>query len=168
MDRSRPTRRSRPRSLSPRERGWTAAAIDSQSAMIRCPRASGDGPRARARMRAHSSVVPARAGMDRGTATPTVRRSRLSPRERGWTAAGQITERTMTRCPRASGDGPIGNVGSMLVAALSPRERGWTVHRNGPSWASWRCPRASGDGPLFQGGVNVICLLSPRERGWTG
>ncbi len=71
--------------LSPRERGWTACRSSITAHSLRYPRASGDGPGARAAGAQYES---------------------LSPRERGWTAIIDARLIAAARYPRASGDGP--------------------------------------------------------------
>jgi hypothetical protein len=133
----------------------------------RCPRASGDGPLPGDVSMTHVGVVPARAGMDRGS----MRRCAAC-----------------SCCPRASGDGPGGHWVFGADQTLSPRERGWTDVHHAHHGLVDRCPRASGDGPLpgdvsmthvgvvpARAGMDrcrVLALcsvppLSPRERGWT-
>jgi hypothetical protein len=153
--------------LSPRERGWTDAGVLGVGHDVRCPRASGDGPRRGRAADARRGGCPRASGDGpQGTAQWFADRT-LSPRERGWTAAtdtewsgsavvparaGMDRNAASSRplrwgCPRASGDGPKGEA----IATRTPS----------------RCPRASGDGPQVTQSLVVHCSLSPRERGWT-
>ena len=112
-------------------------------------------------------VVPAHAGMDRAP-------SRKSA--------------PVTRCPRACGDGPDGDLDCQEMYELSPRMRGWTSSSRVAGMSSNvvpahagmdrypiamtnganSCPRACGDGPNSDPLAPVCAMLSPRMRGWTG
>ncbi len=129
----------------PRERGWTALAGESA---------------------ADACVLPARAGVDRRSATSTASSASAS---------------------RASGGGPAALQDLRFIVRCFPRERGWTAGlaavracfcvlpaRAGVDRSPRRArgcsrgaSRASGGGPTrwFSGSGSLRCF--PRERGWT-
>ena len=190
----------------PRERGWThqgqrhgrpgvgcpaRAGMDPEPSCstrrpVRLPRASGDGPR-----------MPC----------CSAQRLTAAPRERGWTPcfaqfqeagfgcparAGMdptnpIISASTSWLPRASGDGPARQAGTLDLSAAAPRERGWTrlrrhrLHlgrgyparvgmdpaRGGRDGRGSGLPRASGDGPSRARGPAWLDGAAPRERGCT-
>ena len=178
-----PKKPSSPPVCSPRTRGWSRAArhpvphrvvlpahagmvppINEPPAIADCaPRARGDGP---------------------DWVWWGVRRSRCSPRTRGWSPgpgdaglagsvlpahAGMVPEvigvpRLSRSAPRARGDGPGGENLAALAAACSPRTRGWSpntrsAHPNPPV-----LPAHAGMVPrLPAGDLRQVC--APRARG---
>ena len=152
----------------------------------RMPRASEDGP-------------------DNSTVGVLARTA--APRERGWTLhrhraqvvavgcparAGMdqacvVGADSVSRLPRASGDGPQGTKMLMQSFSAAPRERGWTrhgrrsgVHDRGCPARAWMdpgrhlprsrniwLPRASGDGPSTPSVQAIWAEAAPRQRGWT-
>ncbi len=168
----------------PRSRGWTRrrsrrpavvagspalAGMDPRvaphvDALLRLPRARGDGPAARASSTPMYVGSPALAGMDPATAVASAAPSGL---------------------PRARGDGPRRRPASRAVCWAPPRSRGWTpgwhdceLRARGspalagmdPHWRSrrscWhRLPRARGDGPYEGGPYEGDLLGSPALAG---
>ncbi len=171
---------------SPRTRGWTRrcrsagrrcqllpahAGMDPRASVTRAdhppaPRARGDGPPVRSRVRPGSGCSPRTRGWTRPRVGEQLRH-RLLPAHAGMDPPRSWAETPRSAAPRARGDGPRAGIPDSTRAFCSPRTRGWTpapaLGHQGPQAA----PRARGDGPWslrHQGGPSPC---SPRTRGWT-
>ncbi len=113
------------RQFSPHARGWTA--LGSGSIMI-------------------AKVFPARAGMDRWTATTCTR----------WTCF-----------PRTRGDGPLRSRTRWLSAGFSPHARGWTVGAHSLADGRAVFPARAGMDLTRAIGPATVRAFSPHARGWT-
>ena len=152
----------------------------------RPPRASGDGPTSPAPLKPPLRAAPRERGWTQGPHCSGAER-RGRPARAGMDPSCAAARSLPCRLPRASGDGPGGDLGIDGPMTAAPRERGWThaawrwpdwcrgcPARAGmdPSWALAarpfrRLPRASGDGPTTRLACGVRKLAAPRERGWT-
>ena len=137
---------STPSVFPPRERGWSRVSVGccnaapvspARAGMVpqgttaaqelrSFPRASGDGPAARALQRRSSTFPPRERGW-----SPAVRRSRGAPAVSP-ARAGMVPCRTLRKdrpqgFPRASGDGPSGRCWCSRLPQFPPRERGWSL-----------------------------------------
>ena len=151
------------------------------------PRASGDGPLICWTEIMSIQFPPRERGWSlrrfRQCFQPTV-----SPARAGMVPRHEIHAQGRLGFPRASGDGPMTAIISVVREGFPPRERGWSlagsdVARRVPvsparagmvptadtgNPAVLRFPRASGDGPVLSGAMPLTDEFPPRERGWSG
>ena len=197
---------STPSVFPPRERGWSRVSVGccnaapvspARAGMVpqgttaaqelrSFPRASGDGPAARALQRRSSTFPPRERGW-----SPAVRRSRGAPAVSP-ARAGMVPCRTLRKdrpqgFPRASGDGPLIPAAQSGKYMFPPRERGWSLrevlvqplaavsparagmvpHSTEAGVPRGGFPRASGDGPSALSFCLNVPMFPPRERGWS-
>ena len=190
----------------PRERGWSQAnrvsachvqVSPARAGMVplhpagarhvlRFPRASGDGPHF-LKVEPPATMFPPRERGWSPAQSPSSTLLPVSPARAGMVPSACRASAAARSFPRASGDGPVGQILDGGFLGFPPRERGWSrvvvaqrvpvavsparagmVLAAGPAFRlRWCFPRASGDGPWFQARCSRSVRFPPRERGWS-
>ncbi len=115
--------------FSPHARGWPGSVPRVSMSLLGSPRTRGDGPVSCRLLVDLSLVLPARAGMARGSCTGSGWMAAFSPHARGWPE----------RAP----------AGDQIGEAFSPHARGWPDQGVSRAAITQACsPRTRGDGPI--------------------
>ncbi len=133
---------------------------------VSSPRTRGDGPGAGITGERSGLVLPARAGMARGSARPPGPGARFSPHARGWPVIKDYESAWKKEfSPHARGwPGNPGRPRRQDVE-FSPHARGWPGTAMQERQGTESSPRTRGDGPLQQQGIHAAVLVLPARAG---
>ena len=134
--------------------------------LIKCsPRTRGDGPTQQQAAPLAAAVLPAHAGMARGSPRSRQTRQR-SPRTRGdGPGVGSIAQYGQIVLPAHAGMARLSKPSSRLRWTFSPHTRGWPGTAGTDGWRRRRSPRTRGDGPHFGHGHGRAIVVLPAHAG---